>query len=136
MEIITWAGGSLVPVDFPSTSISSSFIMTRRTLEVLREVLSDDAEFLPLDNDEQELWALNPLKVLDALDLDRSTYWHTKPTLFVRDYVFKDDVIGDAAVFHLPPEQRVVGGVYVTERFVAEVEKHHLTGLTFKHLWG
>lgn len=122
--------------DFPSHSLGS-LIMSKHAADSLRDYLEPYGELLPLKCDEAELWVLNVLKEVDALDKERSCPKYedseSKPPFLPigkqigisTPYAFFPERLENVDIFRVPE----LGGFFMTENFVKKVESLGLTGL-------
>ncbi|MEJ1231379.1 MAG: DUF1629 domain-containing protein [Galbitalea sp.] len=111
-----------------------NFVVSDRAREVLEDVVRDDGEFLPLSCEEEPLWLLSITRVIDALDPERSSLEGNEWSKYVVRHWFREELLRDVSAFCLPRE-KLVGGAYVTDRFVAAATEHHLVGRDFRLLW-
>ena len=100
-------------------------------------ILGDRAgEFLSLTSDDGEFQLFHPLRVLEAVDLQRCNL----DGLAITKYEFLPDRIGDIAIFKLvrildDGRRTPRAGLFVTDRFVQRVEEAGLAGFKFQVLW-
>lgn len=98
---------------------------------VLEPVLGGAVEFLPLECPGRELFAMNVLLLVDALDEERATLRRDSNgfILEIRRYAFHVDRIAGLRIFKLAGFG--VGRVLVTEEFKALVVANKLRGAVF-----
>ncbi len=122
--------------------------------KVIRELLEDHVEFLPLIFQApvadgsfysiktlrtligKEYFAINCLRILDCLDLDRSQFDYfdrTRSIRYIVKYEFKPDCLDGVPIFKLPMSNSVE--TFVTGEFKQLVEDNNLTGLEFRKVW-
>lgn len=120
------------------TGIGSEIpIFSERAIRALATYLDSNVELLPLKHPTQSFYAINVLRVIDALDYEKSEIEHVEghPN-FVRNvhrFVFKPEVIKDYSIFKIPEYKRL--RVFVTDTFKEAVEANGLKGFTFELLW-
>lgn len=124
----------LARADFPWYG-SQALVLRPDAISVLKPVVRDDAEMLPLESAEGPLALLSPTRVLDALDEEYSEIirFSTGNVMTIERYELRPEAIRDAAVFKLSAFRR--GPRLVTERFVEAVEGAGLSGLEFRKIW-
>jgi hypothetical protein len=129
-------GRSFAASDFPWLGQHAP-IMRPRAAACIREcVPPEDAELLPLLCAEVELVLLNPLQVVDALDLERSSlvrFPSSGRVMTVKSHVFRADRLSGLSVFRVPDLLRTA--VFVTEPVVDAVREAKLEGVAFRLLW-
>ena len=130
--------------NFPSWG--SITVCDVKAKESISELVDDHVEFLPLvfhkvvhptsyttTASYGEFYAVNPLKILDCLDHQRSKFSFFGPLKKIDKYVFKPDCIGGVPTFILPISKRTK--LFVTDAFKQLVEDNNLTGLEFRKVW-
>lgn len=94
-------------------------------------------ELLPLNHDTQRFYAVNVIRLIDGLDLEKSIvkYVEGHPNFVdgVIKFAFKLDVIENYPIFKIPEYKRL--RVFVTDTFKEAVEANDLKGFTFELLW-
>lgn len=112
-------------------------IMRAAATQVLRPLLEEAGELLPIHLGAEIYHTLNVLNCVDCLDTERSV---TDP--YVQTFVFDPTrlMATKASLFKIKPDQWVrilyVEGLFAPERdFRAAVEAHGLVGLEFRLLW-
>jgi len=58
--------------DLYNTGVSTEYVVNGRAREVLEDAVQDDAEFLPVVGGDEPFWIMNTVRILPALDLERS----------------------------------------------------------------
>lgn len=131
--------------DFPSAA-GLPLVFTTRSLSVLRGMLESHVEFLPLWSAEGEFTVVRALRIIDALDKERSIIdWRhqtkrAKEALLPRTasrvirYVFRDELLAGVPIFRLPELASCLYW-FVTEDFRRAVVDSGLRGLGFRLLW-
>lgn len=114
----------------------SSYVMTvtRRARTVLEEIVANDAEFLPLECEEEELWLMHPWRSVHALDAAGSDF-ALLPSGRIREvtrYAFLEARIQKLACFI---DQRLPGRLFVTDAVVTAINNAKLTGTSFQEVW-
>ncbi len=121
------------PAEIPY--MCDTLIMRRSALDTLHDVLKAHGEILPVaTEDGVELFVLNVLGVVDALDMNNSDIHRIEGTRAVslRKLVFIESAIGKAEIFRIPVDSN---RVFYTDRFVARVKAAKLKGTDFTPLW-
>jgi hypothetical protein len=125
-------GKPRIPSDFPS---GSGFIVSRAAKDRLGAYLEEAGELLPLDCPDGEFWALNVLRLVDALDEEKSKILRSSDTgriLMIHRHSLFGERLGPE-VFKLSSTPR--GWVYFTEAFTSRVQATSLKGINFKLVW-
>jgi len=113
--------------DFPFL-VTSIPVFSERALQVLKPLVADKIEILPLECQEEPLYAINVLDVVYCLDYSRSKFEFFLGNRTIKKYAFKEGSIYGHHLFKLETER----GVLVSHRFKSLVEQNGLVGLTFK----
>ncbi|MCY4021360.1 MAG: hypothetical protein OXG39_18275 [Chloroflexi bacterium] len=134
------------PLDFKKNKGIANFPMWSSVIvcdaaakDIIYELTKDCVEFLPLSSPtipETEYFALNCVKVLDCLDMERSEFTRFEKTggiRSIRRYEFKANCIDGIPVFKLPILNSA--RTFVTNEFKQLVEDNNLTGLEFQKVW-
>lgn len=131
MRVVPETAGRLTS-DFPHLTASLPAV-SERAAEVLRPLIADHVEFLPLICPDGTYYALNVITEVDALDEEHSDLVHDKygNLAKIRRYQFVPDKCQGIPVFRIP--QDVIP--FVTAPFVEAVEKAELTGFRFVLVW-
>ena len=123
--------------NFPTWSADT--VCDAAAKDIIYELVKDCVEFLALSSPripETEYFALNCVKVLDCLDMERSEFTRFEKTggiRGIRKYEFKANCVDGVPVFKLPIRNRV--RTFVTNEFKQLVEDNNLTGLEFQKVW-
>lgn len=155
-EFETWEPQHLWyhPLDFQEDKGIANFpswggvtICDAKAKAIMQELIDDCVEFLPLifhkgthpgayvttTTSYGEYYVINPVKILDCLDHQRSEFSYFGPLRKIDKYVFKPDCIGETPIFILPISKRTK--LFVTDAFKQLVEDNNLTGLEFIKVW-
>ena len=122
--------------DFPTPNFGC-LVLGERAKAALEKFIEPYGELLPLSCPDEPFWALNVTKVVDALDLrsseilDRETMDPDAPNV-VR-HAFLADRIRGLALFRV--RQSNVSNTFFTDLFLAEIERHGLTGFGWRREW-
>ncbi|WP_166241034.1 imm11 family protein [Paenibacillus turpanensis] len=112
-------------------------IFNDRTVKALKPYLDSNVELLPLKHPTKMFYAVNVIRVIDALDYEKSVveYVEGNPNLFkgVSQFAFKLEAIRDYPIFKIPEYKKL--RVFVTDSFKEAVEANHLKGFTFELVW-
>ena len=130
---VTIHGKSLRLKDFIGW-MTRSPVCSERARQCLEPVIGSFAEFLPLvELRGKPYYALNVLKMVDCLDLNRSevVYFDHEPKriMEINTYAFLPDRVEDVPVFKVPERQGSC--VFVTQKFVDAVVANKLVGASF-----
>jgi len=119
--------------DFPSLA-NHVPVFSVRALQVLRPLLGECIEALPLACKSHNFYAINVLEVLNCLDKGKSeiTWLPSGGVMFIDRYVFKKSCIGEQHIFKLV--EKVLGKPIVSETFKKIVEQANLEGLIFEEI--
>jgi hypothetical protein len=109
--------------DYPSLADP---VVTEHALTVLRPLIADSVEILPLAYPHEPLYALNVVRVLDCLDDDRLVYH--EGTTIIEKYAFKP---GSTEGQHIFKIKRLLSRVFVSEEFKRRVDDAGLLGFHF-----
>ena len=132
----------LKPGDF-AYSFCGGYALDSRACEVLRPILEQSCELLPLlPHEEETFHLLNVLEIVDCMDEEGTRFAISKATghktIQIEKYQFAPDRFSESPLFKLP---RRVGLLTVTGLIAPElefktiVEREGLTGLKFEELW-
>ena len=124
------------PADFPWLG-GNALAMRRSAVEALADIFEEGCEILPLATDDDvELFVLNVTRVIDALDMERSTIRRLPDggmIYLIEAAAFHEHMVRDVDFFKLPTER--VNNVFVGERFIERVRAAGLGGLKFEFSW-
>ncbi len=129
-------GQRFAPSEFPWLGEHAPIMKPSAAACIRGCVPGDEAELLPLLCEEVELTLLNPLRVVDALDLERSTmvrYPSSGRIMTVKSLVFEAVKIDGLTVFRVPELLRTA--VFVTGPLVDAVTDAGFEGVGFNLLW-
>lgn len=121
--------------DYPCLELKTP-VFSRRAVDALGSMLTDNGEVLPLISDVGQYFAYVCLTKLDALDQKKSRIERPdRPgtTAFDIEYfVFDKKKLTDAAIFRVPEHPRIY---LVSDAFKARAEEAGLNGLHFIKVW-
>ena len=121
--------------DFPWLG-SHALVLRQTAVKALVHIIEPCAEVLPLKSDDgTELFAINVLRVVNALDEERSSvirFPSSNRIMRVTRPCFKEHVIRGLDMFRLPFR---ASPTYVSQGFVNAVSKAKLVGLDFRRVW-
>jgi hypothetical protein len=121
--------------DFPWLGCHA-LVLGEAAVKALGQMVQTCAEILPLEVvNGPSAWVLNILKVMDALDEEKSEvqrFQSSNRIMRIVRHSFKADVIKDQDLFRLPYQGSVT---YVSRRFVDAVTAAGLVGLEFHRVW-
>ncbi len=122
----------LAKSDFPT--LGSTPVFSARAVDELVDLLVENGELLPLSLSDGAYFVYRTVRLLDALDEDRSElvrFSSSGRVMRVVKYAFHENV-SFPPVFQIP-QLRVT--VFVSENFVQRVMESGLTGFAFKPVW-
>jgi hypothetical protein len=105
-------------------------VVSERAKSVLERKLGPSVEWLPLLKlKKQSLYAVNVLRVIDCLDIERTNVGYASNNSheivwMSQFHFFADKIPGDTWIFKVPQW----GSVFVTRSFVEELVHHELSG--------
>jgi len=128
------SGKRLAESDFPWLG-SHAPVFRQKALDAVGHLFLPEGEFLPLACDSADLQVLNVLRVIDALDLERSELGRlpNNQIIRVKRHVFVSEHIQGARVFKIP--QLPLQAVYVTGEIAKAIERSGLRGVGFRQVW-
>ena len=107
-------------------------VLNERALSIIKPLIKDDVEILPLCCGGEKLFGINILNNTDAFDRNNAEYKTFKDGIKVMrilKYGFKEEMICGKHIFRIPEEKK---GVFVSEDFVNAVKSNHLKGFIFE----
>lgn len=111
-------------------------VFSRRALECLEPLISENVEILPLNFEEKEYLGINIITILDAIDYENSiykTYRDGKRIMAFNKYVFLPNIVENVPIFKISDEKTRYA--FVSDEFKQTVEKNNLSGFKFKLVW-
>lgn len=129
--------------DFSYVSGACSLLIWPRARKILRDVIQQSGELLPVDIGKDECCLLNVTECVDCLD-ERATVWvygkETRKPIRIKEYGFVPSKLPQSSLFKIPERRKT--RIYATEGLVANeqtfkwlVEANGLRGLLFKLIW-
>ncbi len=115
-------------------------VFSEKAILALGDLLRPHGQVLPLKCKEGKFYAFNVTRVLDGLDLEKSSierFPSSGRVMQVYRYVFKTDVIGGYPIFKIkygPNSDLLRGELFVSDEFVDRVKATGLTGFRFEKL--
>lgn len=91
-------------------------VLTKKALDVLLPLINDDVEILTFQLNDETLFGINVLTVIDAIDYDLSVYRKYrdgKRIMAFKKYVFKEDMLRNKKIFKLIDLPR--GDIFISE---------------------
>jgi hypothetical protein len=109
-------------------------VFNKKAVDLLRPLIANQVEFLPLMHEEHELFFVNITSKQDFVDMSNPVQ-HKISIGFFSEYVhiFPDKIDPNIHIFRIP--QHHSSRVYVSDTFKSEVEKHKLKGFDFVLIW-
>jgi hypothetical protein len=122
------------PADLPWLG-DNVLVLTSRAVGAIGELLEEFGELLPLACDDAELFVFNPLRVIDALDAERSEVirFSTGRVVDIPRYVLRRQAVEGMHVFKIPEMTR--GSLLVSSLVVDAVNEADLRGTEFQRVW-
>ena len=111
-------------------------VFSRKAMECLYPLISNNVEILPLDFDEGDYFVINVTTVLDAIDYEKSvykTFRDGKRIMAFKKYAFIPEVVKNTSIFKISDEKTRYA--FVSDEFKQIVEKNNLTGFKFVLVW-
>ena len=114
--------------------LSKCLVFTQRAYELLRDTFSEIVESFPIVVEEHTFFLINPLRLIDALDKERSSIeWYKDRILYINNYVLKSEAIPlDLPIFRVNGAEDLA--LFVSEEVWEKVCKAHLTGFNFEEV--
>ncbi len=115
--------------------LGSILVIRREAADVLSSFVSRYGEFLPLACEQVELVALNPLRVVDALDEGVSIVerFGDGRVMWIHQYAFKKTTVEGLPFFKITSLHP--SPVFVGEEFVDHCHAAGFKGLEFQKVW-
>ena len=126
---------NLPPSDF-TTLAPGVPVFSSRAVNVLKDILQENGEILPLSCSEGEYFVFNVTTFIDALNESASEVERFKSDgsiMQINKYVFFGDRLAGATIFRIPQFPRAE--VYITDKFRKLVIDNRLVGFKFVNLW-
>ncbi|MEF2247072.1 imm11 family protein [Paenibacillus sp. IITD108] len=113
---------------------SGTPVFTKNAKEKLSPYISDAVQFLPIEH-ELELYLVNVINVIDAVDFSRSicSDYSIKGFSEFEKIIFYEDIVKTQMIFKI--KENSINYVYVTDAFKEIVERSKLKGFEFIEVW-
>ena len=110
-------------------------IIDREGKDVLHDLIEGNAEFLPLEYDERDCYALNITRFINCLDRNKGNFKIRDDgrISWVYEYAFYEEKIGDIGIFKI--NDYPCSSIFVTDKFRDRVIENNLTGFCFELVW-
>lgn len=111
-------------------------VFDKTALDILRDLIEDSAEILPLICSEGEFYAINVTDVLDAIDYNKSefkTFRDGKRIMRFMRYEFVKKVVEGRHLFKIVDEP--LRRPFVSDEFRQRVIENNLKGIKFELAW-
>ncbi len=110
-------------------------VFDTKTLDILRDLIEDTVEILPMEFKGTIWHGINVKRVLDAIDYDKAeiTRFSDGQIMMFDKYAFRSEIVRDVPIFKIVDEP--VGHVFVSDEFKKRVEESNLTGFKFLPVW-
>jgi hypothetical protein len=127
-------GESLQQTDMPHYG-ADALVVNKRARDSLEPVIGQDAEFLEITGGREDLWLVNPWRVLDVFDEERSDFKrfnNSRRIMKITKYAFRPGLLEGVTCFRIP--QRL-GEALWTDLVVEAIGTAGLTGTVFRKVW-
>jgi hypothetical protein len=104
-------------------------VLNKKSFDILYPLIKDNIEVLPMRYKEEDVYGINVLTVLDALDYELADFIpfpNTNRAMLFKKYAFLPEVIAENNIFKIINETR--GYAFVSETFYNVVEENGLQG--------
>lgn len=111
-------------------------VFSEKAIGVLNKFLENTCEVLPLENSEDNFYAINIITVLDCIDYENSEFKlfkDGKRIMRFKKYSFIKNEIQDQHIFKIKDEP--LGTPFVSDEFRDMVMSSELSGFVFKLVW-
>ncbi|MDB5054988.1 MAG: hypothetical protein JWM44_3038 [Bacilli bacterium] len=109
-------------------------VFMRKAKDILAPLINKQAEFLPVDHDEHELYLVNVRSVLDIVDMSNPVERKIKYGYFSEFvHIHPEKIDTDVHIFKIP--QHLGSRIYVSDTFKNVVETNKLKGFHFVEVW-
>lgn len=128
-----WQGERYRYADLPWYS-GYAMAVTRQARTVLEGIVASDAEFLPLECEQEELWLMHPWKSVLAFDAAKSDF-RLLPSGRINEvtrYAFLEASVRGLACF---TDLRLPTRLFVTDGVVTAINNAGLAGMSFQQVW-
>lgn len=112
-------------------------VLNKRAYEVLYPMISNDIEVLIIQLNDEILYGINVLTIIDAINYDLSkykTYRDGKRIMFFEKYEFIEEAIKGKNIFKISDLPR--GDVFVSEKFAETIIENQLKGFKLELVYG
>lgn len=135
MRLLTEDGGEhFARADFPWLG-EQTLVMRQAAADVIGPLVEGQAELLPLQASDAELWMLHVMEARNALDFDRSdlVQFSSGRIMTIREHTFVASSLEGVRCFKIP--QMPSGSVYFTGELVEAIEAAGLSGFAVREVW-
>ena len=111
-------------------------IFDEKAIEVLDDLIIDNAEILPLDCEDGVFYAINVVNVIDCIDYEKSkykTFRDKKRIMRFEKYAFDEKEIDKVNLFKIKDEP--LKRPFVSDFFRKRVVDNNLIGFKFELAW-
>lgn len=111
-------------------------VFDKIAVETVKDLLSRNAEILPLDCNDGEFYAINVTKVLDCIDYEKAeykTYRDGKRIMRFTKYAFDISKVSSEHLFKIVDEP--LRRPFVSDEFRDRILSNNLTGFKFELAW-
>lgn len=111
-------------------------VLSPRAIEVLKDLMGDKVEILPLRCRKGEYYAINVLDVLDCIDYEKAEFERFESSgriMLFNKYAFNPDCVNGKHIFKIVDEP--VRRPFVSDEFRNRVLDNELVGFKFDLVW-
>jgi len=128
----------LPKTDFPTLTIGTA-VLSARAVDRLRPILDTCGEILPirLSNDRDLLYLFNVTRIINAVDMERSTFFRfpSGSIAYSERLVFDPTLIPSQAVLFKTTQIGAADTIFANQLALDAVKRAHLTGYEFELAW-
>lgn len=115
-----------------------AIVVKEKAMKFLEPLIGNCVEFLPVMYEQnQQLWLMNVLNVVDCFDLDNSevSYFRSNPAKVMSydKFAFKEKRIEGHKIFKIP--ETIQAQIFVTDELKSLIESSELKGFYFELMW-
>ncbi|MCX7748253.1 MAG: hypothetical protein N2645_15405 [Clostridia bacterium] len=118
--------------DTPTFSIP---VLSKRAVDVYKDLIGDVVEFLPLKYDKGDYFLVNVLDVVDCIDFDKAEFipFESGRVMMFTKYAFKQDAVQGKHIFKIVELPKTE--VFVSDEFKRIIEENKLIGFKLQEVW-
>ncbi len=111
-------------------------VFDKKTLDIVKDLIENNVEILPLRSPVGEFYVINVTEVLSGIDYDKAefkTFRDGKRIMRFIKYEFIEDVVRGKHIFKIVDEP--LRKPFVSDEFMLKVESNNLKGFKFELVW-